>query len=141
VKPCNGAVVDQNERIRMQHTEHHLPRDLDAPARSRRLVENWVAGHPRRHEIVLAVSEIVANAVTHGDPIESGITLRFVSDGSLLRVAVLQRGSAFEPRINRELSGLKIVDDIVDRWGIDEEDGHVDVWFEIDNRVESESNG
>jgi anti-sigma regulatory factor (Ser/Thr protein kinase) len=99
-----------------------------------------VSGHPRRHEIVLAVSEIVANAVTHGDPIESGITLRFASDDSRLRVAVLQRGSAFEPRIDRDLSGLKIVDDIVDRWGIDEEDGHVDVWFEIDNRLESGSN-
>lgn len=124
----------------MRHAEHNLPGDLDAPARSRRLVEDWAAGHPRRHEIVLALSEIVANAVTHGGPMNEGITLRFKSDASCLRVAVVQRGPTFEPLIDRELSGLKVVDGIVDRWGIEGDSDHVDVWFEIDHRVGSGSN-
>ena len=127
----------------MRHTEHHLAGDLDAPARSRRLAEDWATGHPRRHEIVLAVSEIVANAVTHGAPLttESGMRLSFDSSDSCLRVAVAHAGAAFDPRNGRDFSGLSIVDSSVDRWGVDEREGNVEVWFEVDHTDSNPSAG
>ena len=122
----------------MRHAQHHLSDDLNAPARSRRLVEGWTRNHPRRHEIVLAVSELVANAVTHGSRHSpgAGVTLSIAKDETCLRVGVAQRGPPFAPELAGPISeprGLTIVDRGVDRWGIDEHDDIVEVWFEVDD--------
>lgn len=130
--------VDQNGRDRMRHVEHHLRGDLDAPARSRRLIEEWTAGHPRRHEIVLALSELVANAVIHaaGATKDHGMSLRIERGDSHLRVAVRHRGHAFEPDIRHDHGGLTLVANSVDRWGIDQRGRSVEVWFEVDHRAD-----
>lgn len=119
----------------MRHAEHHLRGDLDAPARSRRLIEEWTAGHPRRHDIVLALSELVANAVVHAatETREHGVSLRIENGGSRLRVAVRHRGPVFEPSIRHDHSGLTLVDSSVDRWGIEQHGRSVEVWFEVDH--------
>lgn len=114
----------------MRNSEHRLPADLDAPARSRRLVEAWAAGHDRLHEIVLSVSEIVTNAVTHGAP-AADVMLRFDDEDSLVRVAVAHAGRVFDPKLDSGHTGLSIVDRIVDRWGIEQREGTVEVWFEV----------
>ncbi|MEX2279567.1 MAG: ATP-binding protein [Acidimicrobiia bacterium] len=116
----------------MRDSEHRLPADLDAPAKGRRLVEAWAAEHDRLHALVLAVSELVTNAVVHGAP-ATELTIRFGSTGSMIRVVVAHLGSVFEPRLERGYSGLSIVDRIVDRWGIEERDDSVEVWFEVDD--------
>jgi anti-sigma regulatory factor (Ser/Thr protein kinase) len=127
----------------MRHTVHHLAGDLDAPTRSRRLTEDWAVGHPRRYEIVLAVSEIVANAVTHGAPLttENGVMLRFDDWESCLRVAVAHPGAVFDPHNDRDFGGLAIVERAVDRWGVEERDGNVEVWFEVDHADSNRSYG
>lgn len=122
----------------MRNSEHRLPADLEAPARSRRLIEKWAAGHDRLHEIVLSVSEIVTNAVTHGAP-AAEVMLRFDDEDSLVRVVVAHDGTVFDPRLDGGHTGLSIVDRIVDRWGIEQRDGTVEVWFEVgDARADSD---
>lgn len=120
----------------MRHAEHHLRGDLDAPARSRRLIEDWTAGHPRKHDIVLALSELVANAVVHAatETREHGLSLRIENGDSCLRVAVRHKGHVFEPTIRHNHGGLTLVDSSVDRWGIEQRGRSVEVWFEVDHR-------
>lgn len=119
----------------MRHVEHHLRGDLDAPARSRRLIEEWTADHPRRHEIVLALSELVANAVIHAaaETRDHGMSLRIERGDSYLRVGVRHRGHVFEPSIRHDHGGLALVANSVDRWGIDQRGRAVEVWFEVDH--------
>ena len=121
----------------MRHAEHHLAGGLDAPAEARRLVGAWAKVHPRRDEIVLAVSEIVANAVTHGAAgSKGGLTLRLESDRGRLRVVVAHAGASFTPKGRPDdLAGLQLVDRAVDRWGIDGDTDRVAVWFEIDSNL------
>lgn len=122
----------------MRHAEHHLRGDLDAPAQSRRLIGEWTAGHPRRHEIVLALSELVANAVVHAaeETREHGVSLRIEQGDSSLRVAVRHRGHVFEPSMRRDHGGLTLVESSVDRWGIEQRGRSVEVWFEVDHHAD-----
>jgi anti-sigma regulatory factor (Ser/Thr protein kinase) len=123
----------------MRHSEHHLHSDLNAPARSRRLIEAWAAGHPRRHGMVLALSELVANAVVH-TPTElrdRGVSIRFEEHESCLRVSVHQPGQAFKPTIRHQHTGLALVASSVDRWGIAEHGPSLEVWFEVDHNSNS----
>ena len=123
----------------MRQSEHHLHGDVTAPARSRRLVEAWAADHPRQHEIVLALSELVANAVVHAPTAsrELVVSVLFEESESCVRVAVRHPGQVFSPTIRHDHSGLALVTGSVDRWGIDQRGPSVEVWFEIDHRAES----
>ena len=125
----------------MRHVEHHLEGDLNAPARSRRLIKGWASGHPRQHEIVLALSELVANAVVHAaaETERHGVSLRFEDGDSCIRVAVRHPGKVFEPRIRDEHGGLMLVANSVDRWGIAQRGQSVEVWFEVDHSEPSVS--
>lgn len=119
----------------MRQSEHQLRGDANAPARSRRLMEVWAAGHPLQYEIVLALSELVANAVVHAPTATSelGVLIRFEEYESCMRVSVRHRGRAFTPTIRQKHSGLALVAGSVDRWGIDEHGRSVEVWFEVDH--------
>lgn len=117
----------------MRRIDHHLAADLDAPARSRQLVAATIGEHPRREDAILAVSEIVANAVVHGAPSDGGLILRLGTEPSRLRVEIAHAGTSFDPDVDRDFHGLGLVDQVVDRWGIDGTVAHhVMVWFEID---------
>ncbi|MEX2655859.1 MAG: ATP-binding protein [Acidimicrobiia bacterium] len=78
------------------------------------------------------MSELVTNAVVHGAP-ATELTVRFSSTGSMIRVAVVNLGGVFDPQLERGYSGLRIVDRIVDRWGIEPLNDSVEVWFEVDD--------
>ena len=123
----------------MRHSEHHLNGDVTAPARSRRLMEAWAGGHLRQDEMVLALSELVANAVVHAPDTtrEHGVSIRFEERDSWVRVSVHNRGEVFAPAIRHEHSGLALVAGSVDRWGIAEHGPSVEVWFEVDRTAAS----
>jgi anti-sigma regulatory factor (Ser/Thr protein kinase) len=98
------------------------------------LVERTLGDHPRLEDIVLASSELVANAVVHGrDTENAGMSLGIAAHATHLRVWVVHRGNWFDPRADRGVHGLGLVDRIADRWGIGERDGSVTVWFEVDS--------
>lgn len=111
------------------HTEHRLPGVLEAPAQSRRLVAESLRGHPRSQDVVLAASELVANAVAHG--VVTGLTLGIEERDGVIRVWVEHPGSPFDPHVDRGFHGLGFVERLSDRWGITEGVGTVTVWFEI----------
>ena len=126
--------------------EHRLPADLAAPALSRRLLRAWLDGDTRTETAVLALDELVANAVRHGnlDPEEDEITIWMDHrDGGGLRFTVGHPGRPFAvpplPRRDGEFSGLTIVDTIASRWSIEGEGSMVHVWFEMSASPENGS--
>lgn len=83
-------------------------------------------------DVVLVVSELVANAVGHG---QGEIRLRLAHDAGVVRGEVIDAGSGFEYELRKvgpfatSGRGLHIVDWLTARWGVHE--GTTHVWFEI----------
>ncbi len=81
----------------------------------------------------LLVSELVINAVTHAGT-ECELTLR--SDGRSLRVEVSDHSHDL-PHVRDHLPqaisgrGLRIVAELADEWGVDQESEGKTVWFEL----------
>lgn len=88
--------------------------------------------------VELLVSELVTNSLKHGGlGKEDSIGVHFDLSPCRVRVEVTNRGRAFRPRLRPPPGagsgwGLVLVDRLADRWGIDEEEGVVRAWFEVD---------
>jgi anti-sigma regulatory factor (Ser/Thr protein kinase) len=85
----------------------------------------------------LLLTELVANAVSRGDP--DSVTVEVSATETTLHVDVGNRGAGFDPAALAGPSfgraggwGLRIVDLVAHRWGTDFTDGGVHVWFEVD---------
>ena len=114
----------------------NLPHDASAASTARRATEHRFAGalsSRRRGDVALVVSELVNNAVVHG---EGDIVVKLQLDGEVLRGEVIDDGGGFEHAVRtrgpRDISGrgLLIVEALTSRWGIHE--GTTHVWFEIE---------
>jgi two-component sensor histidine kinase len=89
------------------------------------------------HTVCLLVSEVVSNAIRH-----SGLTPddRLVVAARLTpdfaRIEVRDSGPGFDPDVRHDASGfgLRMLDALASRWGVDRHDGLNRVWFEIDRR-------
>ena len=112
-----------------------LPHDASAASTARRAAERRFAAAlsaRRRGEVALVVSELVNNAVIHG---EGDIVVKLQLDGEVLRGEVIDDGGGFEQAVRtrgpRDISGrgLLIVEALTSRWGIHE--GTTHVWFEM----------
>jgi len=109
-----------------------LARDHEAPRRARDLLRRHAAGFDsdRLDTAVLLVSELVTNAVVHGDgPIELTIAV----DDRGARFAVTDEGGG-TPAVRDDPGadggwGLRLVAQLARRWGV--ADGRTHVWFEI----------
>jgi anti-sigma regulatory factor (Ser/Thr protein kinase) len=115
-----------------------IPRDPRAPAIARRMVDEFegvVAGKAR-----LLVSEVVTNAVRHGDGATAHVLLDAGSDGEL-RCEIVDEGEGFVPTARDKPSmaeggwGLHLVETLSRRWGVRE--GSTHVWFELAGAGES----
>lgn len=111
-------------------------RSQTAPRFARLALVEWLDGalsNEDTHGAKLAVSELVANAVTHGT---GEVTMQADLNRDRLRVEVIDQGTGFAYRIPQARleqllrRGLAIVDAITSRWGIRE--GTTCVWFELD---------
>ena len=113
-----------------------IPRDARAPAIARRMVDEFddVLGPQTADQARLLLSEVVSNAVRHGE----GDTVRVLLDavqGGELRCEVMDEGSGFVPKARDKPSmveggwGLHLVETLSRRWGVRE--GSTHVWFEI----------
>jgi anti-sigma regulatory factor (Ser/Thr protein kinase) len=108
-----------------------------APAEARRFVgeclsARGLAGLSER--TLLAVSELMTNAVTHGRG-RIGVTLK--ASGDRLHVAVADEGHSTpvmqKPDPEHQTAGgwgLHLVDTLADDWGINTQDHQTVVWFE-----------
>ena len=113
-----------------------LDRTVDAPRIARDRVRAVAGGVERAEDAVLLASELVTNAVKYGG--EGPVELHLGHSDQGLRVAVRDRGGPGGLPVMRETGdsggghGLRLVDVIADRWGV--EHGSTIVWFELDLR-------
>jgi anti-sigma regulatory factor (Ser/Thr protein kinase) len=116
----------------------YLTATADAPADARAVVSERLADDPRLDAATLATSEIVTNAVRHGElPGEESIELRMsdVDDGEILievfnRAAHPHVAQDFEPTVGEVGGwGLDIVGAVSRSWGVVDDDGRTLVWF------------
>jgi anti-sigma regulatory factor (Ser/Thr protein kinase) len=117
---------------------HRLPHGPTAPAAAREAVDVALAGRLAQDglaELRLLVSELVTNAVRHGLDRRGAVELTLRLAGRCLRVEVADGGAGFTPPTGGHDPedpggwGLVVVDELVDRWGIDAAGG-TRVWFE-----------
>jgi anti-sigma regulatory factor (Ser/Thr protein kinase) len=118
----------------MTDTVLSLERTADAPREARRHVRSHVPPS-RLDDATLLVSELVTNAVKYG-PENEAIRLIIGSDGERVRLTVHDAGLGPLPEMRNADDpapgghGLRIVDAVADRWGV--ERGSTRVWFELD---------
>jgi anti-sigma regulatory factor (Ser/Thr protein kinase) len=123
------------------HHEASLPVTADASSIARRELDSWLsslAGRGMTDRVRLAASELVSNAVRHGD-LSAGTPIRLAMDVTLdaIRVEVLQQTETGAAALVRSKDrgteggfGLAIVEDVTDRWGVEPGPPGA-VWFEI----------
>lgn len=86
--------------------------------------------------VELVVTELVTNAIQHGQPRET-LPLEVTADDKRIRITVVD-GSALRP-VARQVEadetsgrGMHIVEELVDRWGTDDDhEGGKLVWVEV----------
>ena len=117
----------------MRHLDIELPRHPEAIARARRAAALLAPGG-RAADLRLVVSELVTNAVIHGQGQQ--LRLRLVLTAGTCRGEVVDAGHGFDagdrpPRpAGAGGHGLDIVDDLCARWGA-YEGNSTHVWFEL----------
>jgi anti-sigma regulatory factor (Ser/Thr protein kinase) len=123
-----------------------IPRDPRAPSIARLMVDDLGdAVDPDCAERArLLLSEVVSNAVRHGEGTHVRVLLDAVR-GSELRCEVVDEGHGFVPTARDKPAtdvggwGLHLVETLSRRWGVRE--GSTHVWFEIAAGVPSGSSG
>lgn len=123
----------------MAETVLKLERTADAPRQARARVRDLEAqlGPERTEDATLLISELVTNAVKYG-PEEGEIRVIITRDAVRIRFTVHDPGAGPLPEIRPSDSpphaggghGLRLVDKVADRWGV--ERGSTRVWFEIE---------
>lgn len=114
----------------------NVPRDRTGFTMARAVIQEYLSEDATQGEISdvrLLLSELVTNAVVHG---EGPITLRLTVEAELIRGEVVDDGGGFEREIREhgpdEVGGrgLLLVASLAHRWGVYEGSSHV--WFELD---------
>lgn len=114
-----------------------IPASTSAPHRARQTLAKLLEGDDRRDDILLAISELVSNAVIHGDLDEGDpICLEMQRRRGRVRVCVShpgppvarppRRGGASRPGGH----GFSILEQVVTRWDVEHRDGVTRAWFE-----------
>jgi anti-sigma regulatory factor (Ser/Thr protein kinase) len=89
----------------------------------------------RLHLAALLTTELASNAARHGsEKPGTPIEVKAETRGQQLRVTVHDQGPGFDPVSVIEESqstGLRLVDRLSTRWGVDRPNRGTDVWFEI----------
>jgi anti-sigma regulatory factor (Ser/Thr protein kinase) len=125
----------------MTQAQISLPPDASAPSKARELLLRVMAdqtGSEQRRGAVLALSEIVTNAVLYGATDETDpISLLIDRTEDVVTIRVIQPRPVPEHLSIADVPdgwptggyGLRIVDRVADRWGVQSEPPSV--WFEL----------
>ena len=114
-----------------------LPPDPSAARIARRKLTEARLPEDLEHTVGLLTTELIANALRHGSVGPSDriiLAARFVTD--FVRVEIHAPGPAFDPADLHDSKGygLRMVDKLSARWGVETPDGGTRVWFEVDRR-------
>lgn len=87
------------------------------------------------HTVALLTSELVGNAVRHAG-VDGRIVFHARLDPEHVRVEVADHGPGFDPDVRHVASGygLRMVDQLASRWGVERTARGCRVWFEVDRR-------
>ena len=116
----------------MNETTTTLPRSPDSARLARDIVSSSTVGlsNELRENAVLLTTELVANALLHGEGI---VTLRVVHEPEELLVEVADEGHGAVEMTSKPTSlggwGLRVVDEIAADWGV--RSGSTRVWFRL----------
>lgn len=122
------------------HVEHKLAGGFKAASEARQILAGLAPHVPADalHTTTILVNELVTNAVRHGMIGRGGlVTLAVDLTQERLRVEVKNPGTTNEvkkrpPSLDEGSGwGLQIVEELSDRWGV-EQDGGTVVWFELE---------
>ena len=109
----------------------------EAAAAARRLLVREGLDPDLDHTVCLLVSELVSNSVRHAGlgPDERIVFAARLTD-DFARVEIRDGGSGFDPDIRHQAQGfgLRLVDMLASRWGVDSDSSGTRVWFEVDRR-------
>src|SRR5712691_10559285 len=116
-----------------------FPSDPHCLAEARRLVDDQRAiAEDVRDTVKLGLTEILANAIRHARFVgDDRISVVIRATETIVRVEVTDPGPCFDRGAvaARDLPeggmGLRIVDEIADRWSVDSQAGCCCVWFEL----------
>jgi anti-sigma regulatory factor (Ser/Thr protein kinase) len=115
-----------------------IPAEADAPQRARAVVRALIgSAHPRVEEVLLATSELVSNAVQHGDlGTDERILVEISQVDQHVRVTVSHPGLPVEMTQGRTADpggfGFRIVATVSDDWQVTHDGDSVHAWFEIE---------
>ncbi len=89
------------------------------------------------HTVCLLTSEVVTNSVRHAwlRPTDR-IVLAARLTPDFARIEVRDPGRGFDPEVRHDANGfgLRMLDTLSSRWGVDHDDNGTRVWFEVDRR-------
>ena len=110
-----------------------LPPVPESASRARRALVEHGLEDDLEHTITLLVTEVVANSVRHGGSAEVHVAATI--EPGFARIEVLDSGPGFDPEIRHSTDGygLRLVDKLATRWGVERARGTL-VWFEVDRR-------
>ena len=89
------------------------------------------------HTVCLLTSEVVTNSIRHANLRESDrilLAARLTRD--FVRVEIRDPGRGFDPDVRHAAPGygLRMLEILSDRWGVDRVENGCRVWFEVDRR-------
>ena len=111
-----------------------LPSRPESASRARRALVKHGLEEELEHTITLLTTEVVANSVRHAVGTTEVHVAATIEPG-FTRVEVLDAGPGFDPEIRHQSEGygLRLVDKLATRWGVERGRGTL-VWFEVDRR-------
>jgi anti-sigma regulatory factor (Ser/Thr protein kinase) len=110
-----------------------LTAETESPRRLRRALQEHGLDADLDHTVTLLASELVANSIRHAG--EGDIQVAATLAPGFARVEVLDSGPGFDPDVRHDADGfgLRLVDKLATRWGVERGRATV-VWFEVDRR-------
>jgi anti-sigma regulatory factor (Ser/Thr protein kinase) len=123
-----------NPRIRALYKIEAQP---EGPAQARRIIAEELSERVPAtvlDDVKLMVSELVTNGIVHAADVEGDapVMLDLTLNGSI-RCGVLDHGDGFASRARQSGAGgwgLKVVEQLSDRWGMQSSTQRTEVWFE-----------
>ena len=114
-----------------------LPARPEAAGAARRLLVREGLDPDLDHTVTLLVSEVVTNSIRHAgmEPDDRLVLAARLAD-DWARVEIRDTGPGFEPDVRHVTPGfgLRMLDMLAARWGVDRDDQGTRVWFEVDRR-------
>ena len=137
----NHEVSGDHDLVALAPAHHDVVTALrpqpEAAGAARRLLMREGIDPDLDHTVCLLTSEIVTNCVRHaGLGPDDRIVLAARLTDEFARIEVRDPGSGFDPAVRHEASGygLRMLDMLASRWGVDVDASGTRVWFEVDRR-------